>query len=196
MHLKDISSFQVCYSNLILMRHIETARTKLGYMAIFILKKKKIKNPKEMKQDFPRSCCCMICWWIIMYCSVPMEDRHPQLGWLQSSVPTCFFKKKASSNTPLGTHGVRIKPVAITMALILFPSFIFAPDVKKDGLGLPNQFHISSMSVFATTSVLHSGPSIWTSAADLWPGSISQTPQSQPQRSQSGKLQPRKTVYG
>lgn len=78
-----------------------------------------------MKKDFPETCCCTICWWIITYCTIPVEDRRPQLGWLQSSVPICFFKKNASSSTPLGTHGVRIKSLAIMMALILFPSFNF-----------------------------------------------------------------------
>lgn len=77
-----------------------------------------------MKQHFLRTCCCMICKWKIMKHNIPVEDRHPQLGWLQSSVPTCFFKKKASSSTPPGTRRIRIKPIAIMTALVLF-SFSF-----------------------------------------------------------------------
>lgn len=101
-----------------------------------------------MKKDFPETCCCMICWWIIMYCTIPVEDRHPQLGWLQSSVPTCFFKKNASSSTPLGTHGVRLKSLAITMALTLFPSFNFCSWCKARWLRFPKSIpHFQHFSV-------------------------------------------------
>lgn len=142
-------------------------------------------------QDFPRTC-----WRIMMYHNVPVEDRYPQLRLFQSSLSKCFFKKQDSSSTPFTTCGVSIKPVAIIMALILFPSFHFCSRCKERRLRSPRSipyfqhFHVCQ-DVWSAC-----GPSIWTSAADLWPGPICQTPQSQPQRSQSGKLQPSKIVHG
>lgn len=120
---------------------------------MFTLKKKKT----EIKQDFPKTCCCMICWWITMYHKVPVEDRHPQLAWLQSSVPTCFFKKKASSSTSLGTCGVRIKSVAITLPLYYFLLLIFTADVKKRCLRSPKaiqHLHISMGDLVCTMVLL------------------------------------------
>lgn len=60
-----------------------------------------------------------------------MEDRHLQLERLQSSVPTHFFKKKASSSSSLGKCGVRIKSVTIMVAPTLFHAFNFCCRCKK-----------------------------------------------------------------
>lgn len=119
-----------------------THRNKVRILDNVHLKKKQKRKKAEIKQDFPKTCCCTICWWITMYHKVPGEDRHPQLAWLHSSVPTFFFKKQASSSTSLGTCGVRIKPVAIMVAPILFPAFnFFWRCKKKDVSDFPNQFN-------------------------------------------------------